>query len=266
MAIEDKREAESRLAPAGPAAERKSPARFYAGRRHRFLRHHPAISWKPFAVAATALALLAGVFLDVAATDFARSQPDWLARFSIATTDIGKSGWMIGGTLLLSGAGLVLGRSRLKRATRRFGWRLHFTSLYLFFTVAGSGLVANLLKRVIGRARPTLFDEAGALSFSPLHDSWRYESFPSGHATTDGAFFMALALLFPRLRPLLLAIGLVAAATRISVGAHYPSDVVAGYLFGIWCALLTAIVFARAGLVFRGGKPGLPAPTGPFHP
>lgn len=246
--------------------DRAGPRRFFGARRHRFRHRHPSISWKPFALVATALAGLAGLLLDGPATLLARHQPDWLASFSVATTDIGKSGWLIGGSLFLSLGGLALARSKLSRRLRRRGWALHFSSLYLFTAIAGSGLASNLLKRIIGRARPTIFDETGPFTFSPLHGSWRYESFPSGHATTDGALFMGLALLFPRLRIPLLLIGLAAATTRISVGAHYPSDVIAGYLFGMWCALFAAILFARSGLVFRGGRPGLPAPTGPFNP
>ena len=78
--------------------DRAGPRRFFGARRHRFRHRHPSISWKPFALVATALAGLAGLLLDGPATLLARHQPDWLASFSVATTDIGKSGWLIGGS------------------------------------------------------------------------------------------------------------------------------------------------------------------------
>ena len=46
--------------------------------------------------------------------------------------------------------------------------------------------------------------------------------------------------------------------TRVMVGAHYPSDVIAGLAFGAWFSLLTAIVFARCGLLFKLAPDGWP--------
>ncbi|MGO7580877.1 lipid A 1-phosphatase LpxE, partial [Rhizobium ruizarguesonis] len=66
---------------------------------------------------------------------------------------------------------------------------------YLFTTVVFSGLLANLLNRAIGRARPDHFHYYGIFSFTPFSGHSAFESFPAGHSTTVGAFFAAFALL-----------------------------------------------------------------------
>jgi len=116
--------------------------------------------------------------------------------------------------------------------------------------VALSGLISNIVKRAIGRPRPELFGDQGLFSFNPFMHNSDYESFPSGHATTDGAFWTALALLFPPLRWPFLLFGLYLALTRVFVGAHYPSDVTVGFGWGMWFAFLVAVLFARHGIVF----------------
>lgn len=100
--------------------------------------------------------------------------------------------------------------------------------------------------------------------FSPFAGDASFESFPSGHATTIGSVFVAFALFFPRYGALLIAGGLWLGMTRIMVGAHYPSDVIAGLALGGWFSFMTAIVFARYGLVFRIGPDNWPAPRQPL--
>ena len=135
-------------------------------------------------------------------------------------------------------------------------------AIYLFICVAGSGLAANLLKRVIGRARPVLYEQWSSYGFNPFSGS-RFESFPSGHATTVGALLMAMAILAPPYRLLFLIMSLWVGFSRVIVAAHYPSDVIAGLSFGAWFSILMASVFSRYGLLFRqepGGWPVLRRP------
>jgi len=91
-----------------------------------------------------------------------------------------------------------------------------------------------LLKNTIRRSRPA--DAADALcAFIQPSDKF---SFPSGH--TAAAFVMAtlLTAFYPPVAlvayPLALAIG----ASRVTLGVHYPSDIVAGAVLGSGCALL----------------------------
>jgi membrane-associated phospholipid phosphatase len=57
-------------------------------------------------------------------------------------------------------------------------------------------------------------------------------SFPSNHATVAGAVAVAVLWSSLRLGLLLLPVAVAAAASRVVVGAHFPHDVLAGFLLG----------------------------------
>lgn len=124
-------------------------------------------------------------------------------------------------------------------------WRRGHARLAAYVVVArvGAVVLSQGLKLVVDRARP-VFDEPVATALGA--------SFPSGHALGSAAFWTTTAvLLLPRVRrgwPLLLGAVVVAvlvAATRVLLGVHYLSDVIAGLLLGLgWAAVCTA-VFVR---------------------
>lgn len=117
--------------------------------------------------------------------------------------------------------------------------------------VLGAGLIAVVtpaLKQVVGRPRPTYDD---ALVIGGL-------SFPSGHASGIAALGTALVVvLAPVLAPVLglawrgallaavVAVVLLVGVTRILLGVHYLSDVVAGWALGVGWALLVAALVGR---------------------
>ena len=77
-----------------------------------------------------------------------------------------------------------------------------------------------------------------------------FASFPSGHATIIGAFAMVMTLLLPKFRSAFGVIAVVIGFSRVSVGAHHPSDVFAGLAFGAIGAFLVAKWFAARGVLF----------------
>lgn len=165
-------------------------------------------------------------------------------------TDIGKSDWVLVLTGVLIFAFTLLTADRFRGEALRVWHRALLTLYYVFTTVAFSGLLANLIKLLVGRARPPLAGDE-VWRAMPLIRDYDFASFPSGHATTAGALSIALALLFPRWRCPILTIGVLVAVSRSFVGVHFPSDVIAGFTLGALFSWIYARGFARKRLLFH---------------
>lgn len=94
--------------------------------------------------------------------------------------------------------------------------------------VALAGLVTQIGKGLVCRGRPWT-DAAGIFFNSPcLNAGSALHSFPSGHAATAFALATALALAYPRIRWVFVAPAILVGISRIYLGAHFLSDVIAG--------------------------------------
>ncbi len=185
------------------------------------------------------------------------ANPTLKSGFQILTR-LGSSGWIL---IVSAAIGLVLSVSNwqnLPSSQRQNRLRWYANANFVFFTVALSGTLASLIKNTIGRARPKWFDQFGTLHFDFAAFQSSFASFPSGHATTFGAFCMAMALLTPRIWPVWLGLALLGGFSRVAVGAHYLSDIVAGLTFGAAFVWLSARFLARRGVMFHANRSWLP--------
>ncbi|MFA5025923.1 MAG: phosphatase PAP2 family protein [Candidatus Shapirobacteria bacterium] len=125
-------------------------------------------------------------------------------------------------------------------------WEKHKREALAFTIILVMGVILNLiLKEVIQRSRPEIM---------PLVIETSY-SFPSGHAMNSSVFYLAMAFYvyhFTRKKKLSLIITVMAMTlmlligfSRVYLGVHYPSDVVAGYVVGTWW-LITAILISKS--------------------
>ena len=146
--------------------------------------------------------------------------PPWLARIARDVTGLGSMAVLTTLTLLVVGF-LAL--------TRRFG-----ASAFLMCAAAGGQTLNVALKAFYRRERPDpafRWIEIDSLSF------------PSGHATSSAVIYLVMAVLLARLVDTTsqkayiigsaLLLSFLVGLTRVYLGVHYPTDVVAGWAVGI---------------------------------
>jgi membrane-associated phospholipid phosphatase len=123
---------------------------------------------------------------------------------------------------------------------------------FLVVVVGGQLILQNVTKVIVDRSRPDIHRLTG---FSGA-------SFPSGHATTTAATFAAIAFLVGRgrsrrtkavLAGAAAAIAVAVATTRVFLGVHWLTDVIAGLAMGWAWFAISSIAFGGRVLVF--GRP-----------
>ncbi len=217
----------------------------------------PGLSWAVGAALALAVFLFLGVDVGRGAADpldtsllrwvHAHTTPG-LDGLAIAVTGLGS--WVSTVTL-----GLVALAFLLLLGRRADG-------VMLVATVAGAFALSDVIKAAFHRPRPHVFPWLVARVGN--------SSFPSGHALRTAALLAALAWLLARMEPSRWARGLtgalaalavaLVAASRVWVGVHNPSDVVAGAAVGyLWAATCAAALGAHERR--RARRPRTPAAT-----
>lgn len=143
------------------------------------------------------------------------------------------------------------------------------------FAAGLTSIVAFVLKIALGRPRPGIvfnpdakpgFDSAlifstpfrqyplprtnaGNIEWVWAH-SWEFSkgisadlwSMPSSHSSAAAALAVVLARFYPKLTPLLIALCIITASARVILGAHFPSDTIAGLTLG---TLIASLVMDR---------------------
>ena len=149
--------------------------------------------------------------------------PKWLRMWMMAATR-GGDGW-----LWYAMAGVVV----------LFGGEHRGPALASAATATGVGIALFMkLKRMIGRKRPCALEPHCWAKLLPPDQF----SFPSGHTITAFAVAISLSRYYPEMEPGLLFCAVSIAASRVVLGMHYLSDVVAGSVIGTALAL-SAVAF-----------------------
>ena len=205
------------------------------------------------------------VFADAPLAEAAKRLPGWVHAAFAFVTDFGKSGWFLWPTGLALAAIAAVTSPALAPLSRLVLAAIAVRTGFLFAAIAVPSLFSTIIKRVVGRARPFVGTEADPFLYWPM--VWRadYASMPSGHTTSAFAAAIAVGLLWPRLRPLMLIYALIIAVSRVVLDAHYLSDVIAGAFVGSTGALIVRDWFARRHLGFvvdaHGVTHPLPGPS-----
>jgi len=202
----------------------------------RILRNIPAVAW-PAAMVTVVIALGVAVEAgaDIVSFDRATNQTvhdhtaEPVTGWAFVITALGST-YVLIGVALSSALGLTLsGR-----------WR---SGLALLVAYAMTDVTVAVVKLIVSRPRPDAsLTEAGGFSF------------PSGHSAMSVAVYGCLAFAlaracrgFPRVACALVGFALVVGIglSRIYLGVHYPSDVLAGWITGGAIVIATWIVASR---------------------
>ncbi len=208
-------------------------------------------------IATTILVMFSMAFVDQPVALYLHAEsPDLRALFAM----IGKLGeaW---GWLVLFGLAFVslhwggeLPRLRGSAAALRA-----FSAIpaFLFAAIAVAGLAADIVKIGLGRMRPKLLFGGDLYGFTGL--AWRPDhwSFPSGHTATIVALMTALWWLWPQHLLFYILAAAIVAMCRIVVGAHYPSDVIAGAFVAVLTTRGVVWLFARWGIDLTAAARGV---------
>lgn len=148
------------------------------------------------------------------------------------------------------------------RRARYYAW-LAGASGFIFASIAVSGIATNVVKILLGRARPNVVDDLSWPLFDPFATSGSFHSFPSGHANTIFCIAIAVGFFAPRLRIPLLIVAAALAFGRVLQFKHFISDSVGGAALAALTTIWLRQLFARWNIVFRKlptGRIGFTAP------
>ena len=212
-----------------------------------------------FAALAAGLVAASMILLDPLVAGLRFRLPHGLVVLSERLTDLGLGSvilWPLGLAILY----LLALSPGLGEISRRVTASVVARVGFLFMSIATVGLSVSIVKYLLGRARPyaaaLLPGPDAQLTFHWLAWKSSFASFPSGHSTTVFATAVAFGALYPKARHVLLAIAVLVASTRVLLGSHYPSDVIAGASVGTAFVLVMVKVFAARRVVFAVAADG----------
>jgi membrane-associated phospholipid phosphatase len=206
----------------------------------------------------TALLIALGAAIAIGALFVMAQHNAWLAHYDLSAARWGATNatatstrWLrevslLGGTPVMIAVALIAAIVEFART------RVREVFLFLLVVVLGQVLLTNLTKFIVDRPRPGI---ARLTGFSG-------SSFPSGHAATAAATFAAVAFLVGRGRSqwvkaiaagLAFGIATAVATTRVLLGVHWLTDVLAGLALGWGWFALCSIAFG--GRILRFGGP-----------
>jgi len=166
------------------------------------------------------------VFLDKSFAAYFATNPYGINSFFKTVTLFGDSKYYLLISLLIS---IIF---------YKFSKRVSKVAIFIFGSVAVSGILINIIKVIVARYRPPMLISSNEYGFSWFDIGYMVNSFPSGHATTAFAFYGGLSLIFPKYKTLLLLFASLIAFSRVALSVHYLSDILIGSLIGYLSAYI----------------------------
>ena len=197
---------------------------------------HPLRWWYYIAAACVISLMLATLDIRIARLSYEYRPTRSVTRSLVIFAEIAAGGI---GVLTLLVVAMVVFRIKLSRFPRMVSASL------------GAGVLADIVKLCVYRARPRAVDLSTATFFSTFHGWFPFlsagsagQSFPSGHATTAAGLAFTLAMIYSRGRWGFAILALTASVSRVVVHAHFSTDIATGLFLGTGWAYACHLGFA----------------------
>ncbi len=155
----------------------------------------------------------------------------FLKEFFVEVTRLGSSSWYF--SISIIGFVFFYFNNKFQIIKTKTDYKSINFFISSFFYILTVGIITQIAKHIIGRPRPnyTNFDNVFDFKFFSLESS--FHSFPSGHSSTIFIVCLILVVAFPKLKYLFYFLASIIALSRVVVGAHFFTDVVAGAILAL---------------------------------
>ena len=176
-------------------------------------------------------------FFDKGIAFYFQPHASWMYTFSDWVTPFGYPTYYIILFIILSLIGYIW-------ATKT---RLGSGSLFILTALITTAIVQNILKVILGKARPEMLFEHGQFGFYFFQTTNDFWSLPSGLITTVTALLLSLTFLFPRYWLWFVIVTILLSLTRLVVTVHFLFDVMASLYIMFMVVIWLFDLFKRKG-------------------
>ena len=166
----------------------------------------------------------------------------YLTEFFVKITELGSSSWYFIIIFFFILFFYLIGKIGLFKINN-LEEKINFLIASLIYLIT-AGIVTQVIKHLVGRPRPNHINTETIFGFEFFSFESNYHSFPSGHSSTIFMVCLILCCALPKLKLYFYFLATVIAISRVVVGAHFITDVVAG-------ALLSLMVYKTLNLIFQ---------------
>ncbi len=155
----------------------------------------------------------------------------YLKEFFTKITELGSSAWYFGVSIV--GILLLYINKKLKIVFIKNNKKLINFFISFFTYLLTIGIVTQIVKHLVGRPRPNYTNFEDSFGFNFFTFDSNFHSFPSGHSSTIFMVCFVLCVTLPRLKYFFYFLASIVAFSRIIVGAHFFTDILAGGLLAL---------------------------------
>ena len=195
-----------------------------------------SIKFELLILALITLSIFVSFNLDLLFYSFFIDLSEWtngvfLKEFFSEITKLGSSSWyfsiiIIGFVIFYINNKLQIIKSKPTNNLSNF-----FVSSFVYILTVG--VITQIIKHLVGRPRPnhTNFEDVFSFKYFTLESN--FHSFPSGHSSTIFIVCFILVSALPKLRYFFYFLASVVAFSRVIVGAHFFTDIIAGAILAL---------------------------------